>query len=67
MESYGPYGEWESFLMSSQTKEWERKQIVNFLIWKGKKKFLEAWGLHFQVLDTEFILKRNITEKKKNP
>ena len=41
------------------------KQIVNFLIWKGKKKFLEAWGLHFQVLDTEFILKRNITKKKK--
>ena len=50
--------------MSSQTKECERKQIVNFLIWKGKKKkFLEAWGIHFQVLDTEFILKKNITEK----
>ena len=40
---------------------------MNFLIWKGKKKFLEAWGLHFQVLDTEFILKRNITKKKKFP
>ena len=39
---------------------------MNFLIWKGKKKILEAWGLHFQVLDTEFILKRNITKKKKN-
>ena len=52
--------------MSSQTKECERKQIVNFLIWKGKKKkkFLEAWGIHFQVLDTEFMLKKNITEKK---
>ena len=31
---------------------------------RKKKKFLEAWGIHFQVLDTEFILKKNITEKK---
>ena len=32
---------------------------------RKKKKNLEAWGLHFQVLDTEFILKENIT--KNNP
>ena len=31
---------------------------------RKKKKILEAWGIHFQVLDTEFILKKNITEKK---
>ena len=42
---------------------------MNFLIGKGKIFFfLEAWGLHFQVLDTEFILKKILRKKipKKN-